>query len=72
MLHPDGWLMGHGLWMISWLLIIVFLIWCVIRAVGGRSAGNAENKARKILDERFAKGEIDEQEYRRKCNELER
>lgn len=74
MLHPDSWLMGsgHGLWMIFWLLIVVFLIWCVIRAIGGRNTGSAENKAREILDERLAKGEIDEQEYRRKCDELER
>lgn len=75
MFHSDGWGLGygHGLGMFIWLIFIVLLIWLAIRLFSQkRSDSSGENKARDILDERFAKGEIDEQEYRRMCKELER
>ncbi|MDQ3886053.1 MAG: SHOCT domain-containing protein [Actinomycetota bacterium] len=37
---------------------------------GGRSDGAAGSSARQILDERYAGGEIDEEEYRRRRAEL--
>ena len=38
---------------------------------GPRPDGRADSSARRILDERFARGEIDEEEYRRRKTELE-
>ncbi|MGH4026142.1 MAG: SHOCT domain-containing protein [Pseudonocardiaceae bacterium] len=37
---------------------------------GGRSEAGAGSAARRILDERYARGEIDEEEYRRRRAEL--
>jgi putative membrane protein len=49
------------------------VVWAV-SALSGRDARgrNGPSPARHILDERFARGEIDEEEYRRRRDELER
>ena len=79
MMHE--WL-GAGHWYgmgFGWLLIlvpvvlIVALIGMLIQQVstrGSRSRDTATPKARAILDERFARGEIDQQEYEAKCKLL--
>ncbi|HKA69894.1 MAG TPA: SHOCT domain-containing protein [Actinomycetes bacterium] len=70
--HMDGW---HGGWMwltgLVWLLVIVGLVglvvWLVIRT--NRPAdvsGTGTDSARRILAERFARGEIDADEYARR------
>lgn len=61
------------MWLI-WILIIVVLVF-VLRAVFG--AGNPVEGAPRetpleILKKRFARGEIDEEEYERRRKELER
>jgi putative membrane protein len=47
--------------MIAWLAILVAVILFVIRWMG--ASGSGTRTARDILDERFAKGEIDQDEY---------
>jgi putative membrane protein len=63
-----GWLLMSGFW----LLIAVVVTIVIVRAVAGRSTvvidGTA--RARGILDERFARGEIDTEEYRERLEEL--
>lgn len=59
--HMDdhGWLgMGWG-WLIG-LLLIVLLVWVLVRISGRRKA---ERSPLEILKERYAKGEISEEEY---------
>lgn len=69
------WGSGYGwIWMLlSWAVIIGLVVWAV-NSFAGRDArgGNGPPSARRILDERFARGEIDEEEYRRRRDELER
>ncbi len=69
------WGSGYGwIWMLlSWAVIIGLVVWAV-NTFAGRDArgGNGASSARRILDERFARGEIDEEEYRRRRDELER
>ena len=73
---PGG---GFGMgWMwVWWLLIILGVIALVVglvRAGGPRGGGDMRGRrssAREILDERFARGEIDEQEYRARRRELD-
>lgn len=71
---------GAGMsWMgIIWpLLVVIGLLvlgylgyWLLAQRGDGQSASGVSS-ARRILDERYARGEIDEQEYRRRRSELE-
>jgi putative membrane protein len=68
-----GWVMG---WMWVWpVLILVGLLilgYAGVRFGQGHGplAGPGPSSARQILDERFARGEIDEQEYQRRRAQL--
>jgi putative membrane protein len=72
----DGWgwwpWLGMGFGMVLlWALIIVGLIALVRYLVGGRErrepdTGGATGSAEQILADRFARGEIDEDEYRQR------
>jgi putative membrane protein len=71
MMH--NWGMGWGwggmslgpLFMIAWLALLVAVIVLLVRWLSGGSfgVGNSPRTSREILDERFAKGEIDREEY---------
>lgn len=75
MMHwwPGGWWFSglHPIWMIiSWffgMAVIVTVIWIIARAVNTFVYGRTHGKknAEEILDERFARGEISEEEYRK-------
>lgn len=62
-----GW--GWGwLWMILfWAGVIVLIVWAV-----GRGAGSRDDRPLDILKERFARGEIDRDEFEARRRELER
>ncbi|WP_299445130.1 SHOCT domain-containing protein [uncultured Phycicoccus sp.] len=70
-----------GVMMLLFLGIIVAIVLVIARSAGGGSrphGGGAfgstarpENPALKVLDERFARGEIDEDEYRRRRDILQ-
>lgn len=73
----DGWMSwGNGgfggMWLgpIIWIVVIGFGIWAVAGLMRRGGADGFEPRLRKtprdILDERFAKGEIDEEEYQRR------
>ena len=58
-----------GLGMILvWGAIILLLVW-LVRTFSGTSDGKGKS-ARKILDERYARGEIERQEYEQKKRDL--
>lgn len=76
--HMDGWgpgwgwfAVGHVLW---WVLLIVALIallrWTI--PSGGLRTGAATDNALALLRERFARGEIDENEYEARKRTLTR
>lgn len=72
--HMDGW--GIGMMGIAWvigLVVIGMLVWAVVQATPGRSdtgSGTATGSAEAILADRFARGEIDDDEYRRRRDAL--
>jgi putative membrane protein len=51
---------------LTWVVVIGVVVWAVARITARDGArGRADpDGARRILDERFARGEIDEDEYR--------
>lgn len=56
--------------LVFWALIIAGIVW-LVRLVTAGGAGAAErSRARAILEERFARGEISEEEFRRMREEL--
>ena len=61
------------LFMLGLLVLLVVLTTAVVRAMGGGSTGQSRpaRGAREILDERFAKGEIDREEYEQRRKALE-
>jgi putative membrane protein len=68
------WGSGYGwIWMlVVWAVVIGGVIWVVtqLSARNGTRGQGGSSDARSILDERFARGEIDEDEYRRRRDEL--
>lgn len=68
--HDGGW---GFVWMIlSWALIVAIVVF-VIRAFSQGSSGSSDRDQDplKILDERFARGEISEEEYRERRRVLQ-
>ena len=58
--------MGFGgifMW-VFWIIGIALIVWAVMMVIGGRTDSPAKQKtALDILKERYAKGEIDQQEF---------
>jgi putative membrane protein len=67
---------GAGGWWIPftflWLAAIGAVVWLVIRTMRGRDGGDrgGTDRARDILAERYARGEITGEEYRERRDEL--
>lgn len=74
-----GWGSGWGgmilgpLVMIAWLALLVAVVVLIVRWLGGGSVSGVrpERTARDILDERYARGEIDREEYQRRRQDIE-
>ena len=71
-----GWTMGR-MWVWPVLIVVGVLIigYVAVRMAQGRqlsglTGSDPGSAARRILDERYARGEIDDEEYRRRSDEL--
>jgi len=64
-----GFGMGFGgiLW-IAIIAVIVFLVWQYLKQ--DKNLGNSKNSPLEILKQRYAKGEIDKEEYEEKKRDL--
>jgi putative membrane protein len=58
-------------WMWLWWLLPLLIVAALVYVASGRGSGSGRTRARDILDERLAKGEIDEATYRKLRDELE-
>lgn len=74
MFGHDGWMwFGGGFMWLFWILLIVIVVWAV-KAMAGGGSGNPpshEESPMEILKKRYARGEIDEEEFERRRKELE-
>jgi putative membrane protein len=71
--HDGGMFFGGALMWLFWLVLIVLIV-VVVRAVasGTGNRSGIEESPLEILRKRYARGEIDEEEFNRKRRELER
>ena len=65
----SGW--GMGLGSLLFLALVVIGIVLLVRGSSEDASFRTEDGARRLLDERFARGEIDEDEYRQRRLVLE-
>lgn len=67
-----GWMWPmFGLMLLFWLGIAVLVVWLVVRYARPRSTdGDGTGSARRILAERYARGELDTDEYTRRLENL--
>ena len=71
-----NWMTGY-MWIVSitWVLLIVFgiaaIAWALARRGGASAPRDHEERAMATLRERFARGEIDEREYRERRQTLD-
>ncbi|HSH28935.1 MAG TPA: SHOCT domain-containing protein [Thiohalobacter sp.] len=76
-MHSEDWgwgFLGHGIGLLFWIVAIVLIVGLVV-GLSGRGGGGGSRStpsAREILKQRYAKGEIDREEYERKMKDLER
>ena len=66
---PMGWWMV--LWWVFGVAVLVLLVWAVARAAGGFSP-RGEDSPETILKRRYARGELDREEYQRRLEDLRR
>lgn len=64
-----GWWMAW--WSVFGLAVLVLLVWAIVRAAGGFSP-RGEDTPEAILKRRYARGEVDREEYQRRLEDLRR
>jgi len=69
----SGMWFGGGFGWVFWIVIIAVLVWVIKMASdkGSSSQNSSDDSPLEILKKRYARGEIDEQEYERKRKELD-
>ncbi len=74
-----GWdhMNGYGGWGFGWIFMILFWVLIIVAIVAlvrwlsvGIAGGSRDKSALRILEERYARGEIGEDEFRRKKKDL--
>jgi putative membrane protein len=63
----------HGwwpLWPLLWIAVIGTAVWLLVRRRGAHDGPRGVERAREILAERYARGEITSDEYRERLEQL--
>lgn len=69
----DGWGMGLGFifWVAVLVLTVAALVWFVRSQTTKRGSAERRSSGRAALDERYARGEIDREEYLQKKRDID-
>jgi putative membrane protein len=70
-----GWGLDMGIGMTIFWVVLIAIIVLIAKAVGSGSSDQSQNASSSPLDilkKRYARGELDEDEFERKKNELEK
>jgi putative membrane protein len=65
-MHP--WWMGFG--MVIWVALLVLLIWAITRVAAHEQPGRTDDTPEQILKRRYARGEIDREQYEQRLSDL--
>lgn len=74
MMGDWGFGFGMGLWWVFWialLVLVVVAIWRLLQGGGSAAARAQDDSALEILKRRYARGEIDREEYEAKKRDLD-
>ena len=65
---------GRWIWgvliMVVMVAIVALVVWLIVRSSHGNVGGRSSSSAKEILSERFARGEIDADEYHDRLSKL--
>lgn len=68
----SGWGNMGFMWLF-WVGLIILVVWLVVRvASGSANRGDPQDSPEQILKRRYARGEIDKDEYQRRLSDLRR
>ena len=71
-MYEGHWFGGSFMWLL-WIFIIVAIVWALKAAIGQNNTQNTNEKsAMEILRQRYARGEIDQQEFEQKRKDLDK
>jgi putative membrane protein len=70
--YGSGWgVLMMGFWMVAFWILVIGAIVLIVRAFGGSRPGEPQSvTAEQVLAERYARGEIDDAEYRQRLSIL--
>jgi putative membrane protein len=70
LLMAAGWHHGHHWWIVFPILLLLLIATAIALFWRGRGSGDDYDSPRRILGERFARGEINADEYRERLAQL--
>ena len=68
--HPMGYGFGGIVMWIFWIVLFVVVVWLVKSVISGQPNPPRSLSALEILEQRYAKGEIDKEEFEQKKRDL--
>ena len=68
--ESGGFMALGGSWMVLWWILIIVGIVAFVRWIGRTDSPRQNQGALEIIQERYARGEIDQQEFQKKMREL--